>query len=208
MLFITGLALSTTPATTDGSDAHYKILAVQHQEFASYNTAYNGFLRGLEESDLWSMISIERFNAEKDMALLKKKLTDVGQTNSIDLFFTMGTKSTKLAAKIIQHIPVVFTVVSSPVNSGIISNWKSSGSNLTGIGAPDQILKGVTQIHELNDFASIGITYLKGSPSHEAVLKQVKAMCKKNGIKFISDGFSLPKAKWFTPTPVIMPFLI
>jgi len=49
-------------------------------------------------------------------------------------------------------------------------------------------------MYELIDFTSIGITYLKGSPSHEAVLKQVKAMCKRNGIKFVYDGFALKKS--------------
>ncbi|SLM31170.1 exported hypothetical protein [Desulfamplus magnetovallimortis] len=179
--------------TTECSDAKYKILALQHQVFGSYTAAYKGFLKGLDDSDIRGMVSVENYNAEKNMAILEGKIKDIKEKNSFDLLFTMGTQSTKKASDIIQNIPIVFTVVGSPVNSGIISNWKSSGSNVTGIATPNQVLKGITQIYELSKFTKIGITYLKGSPSHEAVLSQIKAMCKKNGIKFIYDGFSLTK---------------
>lgn len=169
----------------------FKIITLQHQDFHSYTNALNGFEKGLKGSALSDNISIEHFNAHNDMNELKKKLVQIKQQHNFQLIFTMGTQSTKMAVETIKKIPIVFTVVSSPIDSGIVSNWKSSGSNVTGIGAPNQTLKSIEQIYELSGFTSIGLTYLVGSPSHESVVGQIKAMCKKNGIKFIYDGFPL-----------------
>ncbi len=189
--------LTTSFVAIQTAQAQYKILTIQHQTFDSYTDIYKGFLQGLEESDLRDEISIENYNAEKNFAALKTKILATRkispQSNDIDLIFTIGTQATKRTLRKIKHIPVVFTGVGSPIVSGIIPNWKSAAPNVTGIGTPDQILKAVTQLHELAKFGSIGITYLKGSPSHEAVLKQIKIMSKRYGLEFIYDGFPLKK---------------
>jgi len=44
----------------------------------------------------------------------------------------MGTEAALIAAKEVTDIPIVFTAVTNPVESGIVSSWKGSGVNIAG----------------------------------------------------------------------------
>lgn len=50
----------------------------------------------------------------------------------VDLVFAMGTEAALLAKKHIRDLPVVFTAVTNPIESGVVPSWKGSGSNLAG----------------------------------------------------------------------------
>ena len=178
----------------------YKIIAIQHQDFSPYTNAYKGFIDGLKISEYWENLSIELYNAKSDLTVLDKKIKEISKSNDIDLIFTIGTQSTKKITDKIKNIPIVFTGVGSPVDAGIIKNWKSSGRNITGIGTPYQLTKGIGQTYSLAKFGSLGITYLKGSPNHEAAVKEIKEFCKKTGVKFIYDSTPF-KQKDGTPFP-------
>jgi len=54
------------------------------------------------------------------------------RSRRVDLVFAMGTEAALLAKKHISDLPVVFTAVTNPIESGVVPNWKSSGSNLAG----------------------------------------------------------------------------
>jgi len=162
-------------------------MVIQHQDFLPYTNAYRGFIEELKKSVQWKNITVESYNAKTDLSALDRKIKEIAKRKDIDLIFAIGTQSSKKLADKIKHIPVIFTVVASPLDAGIIKNWKSSGTNITGIATKDQVIKSITQAYSVAKFESIGITYLAGSPNHEAVVKQIKAMCKKNGIKFIYD---------------------
>ncbi len=177
----------------------YKILAIQHQDFIPYTHAYRGFTEGLKKSTQWENISIELYNAKTDLSALDKKIREIGKRKDIDLIFAMGTQSAKKLSDKIKHIPIIFTVVGSPIDAGVVKDWKSSGTNITGIGTPYQITKSIAQAYNIAKFNSIGITYLAGSPNHEAAVKEIKEFCKKNGITFIYDAtpFKQPDGKPF-----------
>lgn len=50
----------------------------------------------------------------------------------VDLIFAMGTDAALLAKKHITDLPVVFTAVTNPVETGVVPSWKGSESNLAG----------------------------------------------------------------------------
>ena len=50
----------------------------------------------------------------------------------VDLVFAMGTWAARHAADHITDIPIVFTAVTNPVESGVVPSWKGSGRNLAG----------------------------------------------------------------------------
>ncbi|MBF0379038.1 MAG: hypothetical protein HQK72_16390 [Desulfamplus sp.] len=163
----------------------YKIVAIQHQNYLPYTNAYKGFINKLKKSEYWGKIDVELYNAKSDLSGLDKKIKELSKSSDIDLIFTIGTQSTKKAADKIKNIPIVFTAVATPIEAEIIKNWTSSGRNITGVGTPYQITKGISQAYSIGKFNSIGITYLAGSPNHEAAVREIKEFCKKNGVKFI-----------------------
>ncbi len=166
----------------------YKIMAIQHQDYLAYTNAYKGFIEVLKKSGQWENITIESYNAKTNLSALDKKIREISKRKDIDLIFAMGTQGAKKSADKIKHIPIIFTVVGSPIEAGIIKNWKSSGTNVTGVGTPYQITKSIAQAYSIAKFSSIGITYLSGSPNHEAAVKEIKEFAKKNGVKFIYDS--------------------
>ncbi|MBF0389041.1 MAG: hypothetical protein HQK71_02945 [Desulfamplus sp.] len=176
------------PIEATPSEKKYKILSIQHQDFLPYTHAYKGFTERLENSEHRENIDIEFYNAKSNLGDLDNKIKELSTRKDIDLIFTIGTQSTKKVSDKIKDIPIIFTGVGSPIDAGIIKDWKSSGKNITGIGTPNQITKGIWQAYSLAKFGSLGVTYLSGSPNHEAAVKEIKEFCKKNGVKFIHDS--------------------
>lgn len=54
------------------------------------------------------------------------------QRQKVDLVFAMGTEAALLAKKHVPDVPVVFTAVTNPVESGVVPSWKGSQGNLAG----------------------------------------------------------------------------
>ncbi|MCA8944263.1 MAG: ABC transporter substrate-binding protein [Planctomycetes bacterium] len=50
----------------------------------------------------------------------------------VDLIFAMGTNAALLAERHVTTIPIVFTAVTNPVESGVLDDWGGSGRNLAG----------------------------------------------------------------------------
>nr|WP_281255614.1 ABC transporter substrate binding protein [Desulfamplus magnetovallimortis] len=135
---------------------------------------------------------MDHFNAKNDIKKLDEVLLGYNDRKDLDLIFTIGTRSTRKAIENISSIPIVFTGVTDPVNAGILSNWKSSGRNLTGIGTPSYITMGIKMLFEnLDDPSTLGMIYLEGSPSHEGGIQQVQAFAKEAGFNFVYKGFPL-----------------
>ncbi|HUL01037.1 MAG TPA: ABC transporter substrate binding protein, partial [Nitrospirota bacterium] len=73
--------------------------------------------------------TIERAGANKAKAVeLAQKLA----SEKLDLIIALGTSSAVIVAKEITNVPIVFSVVYNPVETGIAKSWKSSGNNTTG----------------------------------------------------------------------------
>ncbi len=182
---------SSRPLAKRLADTPKKILAIQNQTFAPYERSFQGFKKGLEDGDYPEKIEVERFNAQNNLKVLKMKILEVKERKEFDLIFTLGTRATQAALAEIDEIPIVFTDLAAPEYSGIIKDWKSSGSNFTGVETPKFLSKGINMLHQLTSFKKVGMFYLKGSPSHEGAVMQMKLVSKNLGTEFIYDGFSL-----------------
>jgi putative ABC transport system substrate-binding protein len=60
------------------------------------------------------------------------RLLEAFKKDRVDLIFAMGTQAALQAAKAVKDIPIVFTAVTNPVESGVVPSWKGSGTNLAG----------------------------------------------------------------------------
>lgn len=185
--------------------AQFKIAIFQHQQFQPFQNAHDGFLNGLAALGYKDRISIaEDFNAESDIGALEKEIKAVCQRTDIDLILAIGTHSAKRLVKATHRIPIVFTIVGDPENAGIVTNWKSSGSNYTGVETPEYYSKLVRLMRHFVPFKSLGMVYLKGSPSHEAGIKQLSALARELNFKFVNRGFALRNAQKIPyPEPLV-----
>jgi len=184
---LSGLLLADVSA-----DTNYKITMVQHVKYIDFENVKQGFKAGLNKLGYGSKIEItEDFNALNDIATLEDKIGELSQRQDIDLIFSLGTHSTKRLVKSVHKTPFVFTIVGDPIKAGIVLDWKSSGRNYTGVETPSYYSTVVRLMHTFVPFKRLGMVYLKGSPSHEAGIVQIKSLAKELGFDLICEGFPL-----------------
>jgi putative tryptophan/tyrosine transport system substrate-binding protein len=185
--------------------SQYKIAIFQHQEFQPFQKAHDGFLDGLAALGYKDRITLfEDFNAKSDLKALEAHIKAVCLRPDIDLVLAIGTHSATRLVKATDRIPIVFTIVGDPENAGLVTNWKSSGRNYTGVETPNYYSKLVRLMRHFVPFKRLGMVYLKGSPSHEAGIKQIAALAQELNFKFVSRGFALRnKQKKPFPEPVL-----
>ncbi len=76
--------------------------------------------------------SITEFNADKDKSRLNEFISTLDE-KQYDFIYTFGTTVSLAVAAKVKKTPIVFGIVASPVKSGLIANWTSSGRNITGV---------------------------------------------------------------------------
>lgn len=170
----------------------YNIAVVQHQQFLPFQHAHDAFISNLAILGKHADYRIvDDFNADSDISILEAKIRELSGRSDVDLVFTIGTHSTKRMIKAEKKKPIVFTIVGDPQNAGIVEDWKSSGANYTGVETPQYYSKVVRLMHSFVAFKSLGMIYLKGSPSHEAGISQIKELSRELGFQFVHVGFPL-----------------
>ena len=186
------LFLSISISGVAQADSRYNIAVVQHQRFMPFQQAHDAFISNLNMLGKHSDYRIvDDFNADSNISALESKIQELSGRSDIDLIFTIGTHSTKRMIKAEKKKPIVFTIVGDPENAGIVENWKSSGANYTGVETPEYYSKVVRLMHHFVAFKSLGMIYLKGSPSHEAGISQIQELSKELGFTFVHKGFPL-----------------
>ena len=174
------------------AEPRHNIAIVQHQEFTPFRRAHDAFIQNLEILGKQGAYRIvDDFNAKSNIQDLEAKIKELCGRRDIDLVLTIGTHSTKRMVKAEKNKPIVFTIVGDPQNAGIVKNWKSSGANYTGVETPEYYSKVVRLMHHFVAFKSLGMIYLKGSPSHEAGIHQIANLSTELGFKFVHRGFPL-----------------
>ncbi|WP_321493346.1 ABC transporter substrate binding protein [uncultured Desulfobacter sp.] len=196
LLFLLSVFLFACLYTAAGAvdkpvDELYRIVAVQHQSFPPYEQDLKGFKKGIDQSELKGRVELELYNADNDLKALDQYIQDLKSRKDVNLIFSMGTQATQRMIDQIKDNPIVFTDLGAPETSGVVTDWKSSGANYTGVESRNYVGIGVNLLHELIAFKSIGMVYLTGSPSHEGAIKIIEALGREVGFDFVAKGFAL-----------------
>src|SRR5262249_33744888 len=95
---------------------------------------------------------------------------------AVDLVFAMGTRAALIAADHVRDLPVVFTAVTNPVESGVVRSWQGSGRNLAGNSnwIPPETLLHVFRL-AVPGLSRIGFLYSPGTVVSEAELRSMRA---------------------------------
>jgi putative ABC transport system substrate-binding protein len=91
--------------------------------------ALEGIRKALEETGRNFKLEVGRADSDSRKA---KEILDAFKAGPKELIFAMGTEAALLAAEHVKKIPVVFTAVTNPKESGVVVSWEGSGSNLAG----------------------------------------------------------------------------
>ena len=163
--------------------AYHRIAIVQHQNLYTYEMIKNGFIENIPESFV-----VTHYNGEGD---IKKIESDIDQfkPENTDLIFCLGTISSKIVIQKIKNIPIIITGLGAPGYSGIINDWKSSGSNFTGIEIKNRAYNSLRILNNYLNIKKLGFMYLSKAPSHLGTLKEIIKFTSTNNIELITTTF-------------------
>ena len=94
----------------------------------------------------------------------------------LDLIFTIGTSATLPITREIKDVPVVFSVVFDPVETGIARDWKSSGNNTTGASSRVPMSKIIETLRAFKQIHKLAVLYTPGEKNSEAQLKDLQRL--------------------------------
>lgn len=124
--------LAATPLPVEDQPAEERTLEIGvlfWHESPNDQAALVGIQKGLEVSG--TRYRLLECQALSDREVAVQALRE-WEERPVDLIFAMGTEAALIARDEVEALPVVFTAVTHPVESGVVPSWESSGRNLAG----------------------------------------------------------------------------
>ena len=146
-----------------------------------------GLKNGLK--DLGANVAITEFNADQDKAKLNSYLAGLDE-NKYAFIYTFGTTVSLEAAKVIKKTPLLFGIVTNPVESGLIASFESSGNNVTGVSHAIPYKDQVDFIVKLGTYKNIGIIYDQKASNANIANNELGTLLRAKGIALVSAPVS------------------
>ncbi len=104
----------------------------------------------------------------------------------VDLIYTLTTPSTLIAKELVSDIPIVFTIVTYPVETGVIASLNNSRNNLVGTRNWVPVSEQVSVFRELiPSFRTIGFVHRRGEPNSTFQYKEMVALGKGSNFEVV-----------------------
>ena len=149
--------------------------------------------RGIAVEIIWRDIAL-------DPAKLPALVEEIRRERP-DLVYTWGTGVTlgiagrwrddADAAHHITDIPLVFSLVAAPVDTGIVSQLHAPGRNVTGVSHMAGLSAQVQAMSTYRAFRKVGVLYSPNEPNSLAMLKELNAIGAKQGFAVLARPFKL-----------------
>lgn len=107
------------------------------------------------------------------------------QSDKVDVAVGIATPTAQALANTIDEIPVVFTAVTDPVDSGLVPEYSGGGGNVTGYSDMTPVREQIELIAELGDIKAIGHVYSSGEANAVVLAGLAEEVCKELGIEFV-----------------------
>ncbi len=160
----------------------------QLMEHPALDDAREGFLDRLEELGIDAEIIYK--NAQGDLpnslSIAQKFVKD-----DVDLIYAIGTPAAQSTKQATSDIPILFSAVTDPVESGLVEDWDIVGGNITGTSDMAVIEDQLKLFNELDPtIETIGIIYNTSESNSSIQIKQVKEIAPKLNLKIETTGIN------------------
>jgi len=185
-----------TPAATEAktetteTNEEFTIGISQLVEHPALDASKQGFLDELKNLGVNAVI--DEKNAQGDVAnaqIIAEKFVK----DDVDLIFTIATMTSQAAKKAIEgtDIPLVFTAVSDPVFSQLVTDRNVTDKNITGVDDAAPIKENLELFKELKeDIKTIGIIYNTGESNSEVQVNKAKEIAAELGLTIETVGIT------------------
>jgi putative ABC transport system substrate-binding protein len=172
------------------AQAEKRIVLLMFSEEARYIEAAKGIKDKLREGGFGegkTTFIVENANANKARAA---ELVQQFAAAKPDLIVALGTSAIVPVAREIKDVPIVFSVVYDPVETGIAKAWKSSGNNTTGVSSNVPASRFVEILGKLMHVKRLAVLYTPGEKNSESQLKDLQRIQPSCKVKFIPVGLT------------------
>jgi ABC-type uncharacterized transport system, periplasmic component len=180
-----GSASSSTPSASGSAGAGkvYKIGVTQIVTHPALDAAVQGFKDALAAKGV--KVQYDMQNAEGDMPTAEQIAQKFAGEN-LDLILGVATPTTQAVVKADTTTPIVFTAVTDPVGSGLVTNATAPAGNVTGVSDMLPLQPHLDLIKAIvPNVKTIGVLYDAGESNSVFLIKAEKAAAAKMGIKVV-----------------------
>jgi len=166
-----------------------------HVVAASYGWLWREVLDGLADNGYveGDNLQVDYQNSELDSSLMAS-IAQQFVADKVDVIITIATPNTQAALNAVEgtDIPVVFTAITDPVGSGMVSNWDSHpDENVTGVSDMIVVSDDVDLILEiLPGLSKLGTLYNAGEDNSVFLVEKLNEACDAKGIQVIEKTVS------------------
>ena len=146
--------------------------------------AFRQGLHGLGYVEGRNIVLEERW-AEGNLDRLPSLATELVGGN-VDIIVTATTPAVRAAQQATKRIPIVMTLVTDPVDSGIVASLARPGGNVTGLSLmhPDLSGKRLALLKELMpNLSRVAVFWSSSTPSYPLVLRETEAAARALGVQ-------------------------
>lgn len=196
MIGLVGCGKAEGKVSNNSGEKIYTIGISQLAEHPALDDARAGFEDGLKE--LGMNVKIDYKNAQGDiantMSIAQKFVSD-----KVDLIYAIATPAAQSAKQATSNIPVLFSAVTDPVQSGIVEDWEKVGGNITGTSDVAPVASQLKMFKTIDhSIKKIGILYNTSEANSEIQIEEVKKLAPAEGLEIETVGINnvneLPQA--------------
>jgi putative ABC transport system substrate-binding protein len=170
--------------------AEKKVGILLFSEDTRYVDAARGIKDKLKENGFEGhKIKIIEENAGANIARAAELVSKITKTR-MDLIFSIGTPITMALAKEIRDVPIVFSTVYDPVESGIAKSWESSGNNTTGTSTKIPMSKLLDSLIRFKPVKRLSVLYTPGERQSVLVARDLQEIQSQYNMKIIAVPFT------------------
>lgn len=173
-----------------GSSEEEKIVIGINQlvEHPALDDAREGFIKGLEELGVEAEIVYQ--NAQGDiptsLSIAQKFVSD-----KVDLIYAIATPAAQSSKQATSEIPILFSAVTDPVASELISSMESPGGNVTGTSDATPMKEQLSMFKKLDpSISKIGILFNTSESNSEIQVAQAKELAGELGLEIVEMGIA------------------
>lgn len=189
-VLITGIFLVGCSKGTSNSSDKFTIGISQLIEHPALDASRQGFIDEMKKQGI--NVEFLEQNAQGDIANAQM-IAEKFVKDDVDLIFTISTLTAQAAKQSIENtnIPIVFTAVTDPVFSQLVTDMNTTDNNITGVVDAAPIKENLELFVELkNDIKTIGIIYNVGESNSEVQVNQTKEIAKELGLEIETVGIT------------------
>lgn len=152
----------------------------------SYSSNVLGFKDGLlkmgfvEGKDVVYIIESANGDESKQREIIKEF-----RDKRVDMIYSLTGPTTLIAKEEAPDVPIVYSIVTYPVEAGLIKNWYASGNNLVGTSNHINFDTQFATFSEIVSFKKIGFVHRQSGNSSQIPLEELKNYATKNNLTII-----------------------